>query len=741
MELFMWKERVLQARTGLKRVVCKLLPDVSGEEAHRAHLLLAAGLIMATVGTLFLVMQLAAFAFPAVPPAPPTDILMDVAAMLIGGLTVWLVQAGRIRPAAWVVLGCLLVMAVAQLYLEGHPPADMTGALALFIIVALAMILLDRHSAWLAFVVAAATFVGVHVLWLGGHLPQPIVRDLSDQVLFSIISWLACAGILVAVVNSTMAVLRDQAKTLQQRVVAQRQVEEALRASEEMYRLHFEKASDVIYSIDPEFRLLSVSPSVERLLGYKPEDLIGKWFQELNILAPEYLEAAYSDAMHVLEGREVASSVYEFIAKDGTRRFGEVSGTPLIRDGEIVAVTSIARDITARKQAEERMHRSLDQQIAVNQLALALGETRDLDRIYHTIYEHIRAMVDAWGFIVSFYDDETQLIQAGYAMHQGVNVDVTAFLSIPLAEPGQGTQSQVIHTGEPLYTPDHRKALETSQTEYTVEEDGTISKGPPEEGQEDSTKSVLYVPMKIEGKPIGVMQLQSPRLDAYTQEDIDLLAAMANVAAVAFQNARLYKEVERELAERKRSEEALRESEERYRSTLDAMLEGCQIIGYDWRYLYVNDTAAGHGRKTKDQLLGRTMMEEYPGIESSEMFPFLRRCMEERIPHRMENEFTFPDGDKGWFELLIQPVAEGIFVLSLDITERKQAEEELKQHREHLEELVRERTAELHRAVNLMAGREVRMAELKEVIRQLHAQLEEAGLEPVADDPLLGGGA
>ena len=41
--------------------------------------------------------------------------------------------------------------------------------------------------------------------------------------------------------------------------------------------------------------------------------------------------------------------------------------------------------------------------------------------------------------------------------------------------------------------------------------------------------------------------------------------------------------------------------------------------------------------------------------------------------------------------------------------------------------------------VNLMAGREIRMAELKDVIRQLRAQLEEAGMTPVADDPLLAG--
>ena len=74
--------------------------------------------------------------------------------------------------------------------------------------------------------------------------------------------------------------------------------------------------------------------------------------------------------------------------------------------------------------------------------------------------------------------------------------------------------------------------------------------------------------------------------------------------------------------------------------------------------------------------------------------------------------------------------------LQQEITERKQAEEELAKHREHLEEMVKKRTAELQSIVNSMAGREVRMAELKETIQKLRTQIESAGLTPVADDPL-----
>jgi len=129
--------------------------------------------------------------------------------------------------------------------------------------------------------------------------------------------------------------------------------------------------------------------------------------------------------------------------------------------------------------------------------------------------------------------------------------------------------------------------------------------------------------------------------------------------------------------EKERIVKTLSEAEERFHGTLDNMLEGFQIIGYGWRYLYLNDAAARHGRKTKVELMGKTMMESYPGIEATEMFSFLKRSMKKRIPHRMDNEFTYPDGRKGWFDLSIQPVPEGIVVLSQDISDRKKAELEL----------------------------------------------------------------
>ncbi len=79
----------------------------------------------------------------------------------------------------------------------------------------------------------------------------------------------------------------------------------------------------------------------------------------------------------------------------------------------------------------------------------------------------------------------------------------------------------------------------------------------------------------------------------------------------------------------------------------------------------------------------------------------------------------------------------GILLVARDITERKLAEESLQKLNAELDERVRNRTDELNQFVQLMAGREVRMAELKQVIKKLHKQLQDAGMNPVANDPLL----
>lgn len=115
----------------------------------------------------------------------------------------------------------------------------------------------------------------------------------------------------------------------------------------------------------------------------------------------------------------------------------------------------------------------------------------------------------------------------------------------------------------------------------------------------------------------------------------------------------------------------LKESEEQFQRTIDGMVEGVQIIGYDWRYLYVNNIVSDQAKIARDQLIGKTMMEAFPGIEASTMFSELKRCMEEREQVEMENEWMYSDGSKAWFKLIMQPASPGVLILSRDITQEK----------------------------------------------------------------------
>lgn len=137
--------------------------------------------------------------------------------------------------------------------------------------------------------------------------------------------------------------------------------------------------------------------------------------------------------------------------------------------------------------------------------------------------------------------------------------------------------------------------------------------------------------------------------------------------------------------ERREQERKIKASEERLRSTLYNMIEGCQIISPDYKYLFLNKAALESSRKTSEELLGNTMMECYPGIEKTEMFAKLKRCMELRIPENFVNEFTYPDGEQRVFNLHFEPVPEGLFILSEDITDLKSAQDTIHKFRMGIE--------------------------------------------------------
>ncbi|MBI3258603.1 MAG: CHASE3 domain-containing protein, partial [Ignavibacteriae bacterium] len=138
------------------------------------------------------------------------------------------------------------------------------------------------------------------------------------------------------------------------------------------------------------------------------------------------------------------------------------------------------------------------------------------------------------------------------------------------------------------------------------------------------------------------------------------------------------KEMKDEVEERKRIQDITLTSEAKYRHILDSMVESCQIVGFDRRYIYLNNAAVKQSGKTQEELLGQSILDIYSDGEHSLMIEKLRKCIDERTPQFMECFPLLPDGTNGCFDIKMQPIAEGVFILCIDISKRKKVEEELR---------------------------------------------------------------
>lgn len=147
---------------------------------------------------------------------------------------------------------------------------------------------------------------------------------------------------------------------LKQEIEERRLAEDVLHMSEEIYRIHFSLSDDAMFTSDEDFRIRSVTPNVERILGYKPRELVGKTFLEVEVLHPDDINAAMDDALNILKGGASHNPVYRFITKDGKIKYGEVSGVPLVKKGSAVMLISVARDVTERMERDRSMLEILD---------------------------------------------------------------------------------------------------------------------------------------------------------------------------------------------------------------------------------------------------------------------------------------------------------------------------------------------------------------------------------------------
>jgi PAS domain S-box-containing protein len=142
-------------------------------------------------------------------------------------------------------------------------------------------------------------------------------------------------------------------------ITEQKKLERALRESEERWRAYIEQANDFIFALDASARVTLANRALCDALGYAPEELIGK--SPLEFVAPEARADAQRTLAHIFRGEQLNDFETVALTRAQRRITLEIRGRAFRQDGRIVGTLHIARDITARKDAEELLRQQKQQ--------------------------------------------------------------------------------------------------------------------------------------------------------------------------------------------------------------------------------------------------------------------------------------------------------------------------------------------------------------------------------------------
>ena len=196
-----------------------------------------------------------------------------------------------------------------------------------------------------------------------------------------------------------------------------------------------------------------------------------------------------------------------------------------------------------------------------------------------------------------------------------------------------------------------------------------------------STRSELCIPIKIGAKTVGVLDIHSASTDAFTAETVTTLHTLVDQLAVAIDNARLHNQLQEELRERSQVEDALRQSENKYRHIVESQTEMICRFKIDGRLTFTNRTYAFYFDLEPHELIGRSIFK-FIYENDAEMVRARIEALSIFNPLvNYEHRVYLSDGSIGWHRWTTQGFFDDndqlveVQSVGRDITESKKLEE------------------------------------------------------------------
>ncbi len=436
-------------------------------------------------------------------------------------------------------------------------------------------------------------------------------------------------------------------------ITEQKKTEAALKESEERYRRLVELSPEAIV-VHSEGKFLYVNPAAQKLWGANgPEELIGKSI--LDVVHPDYRELVKERVRQVREkGMPTALAEEKFVTLDGRIIDVEVKGMPLTFNGQ-PAVQAVITDITERKRVEKERH-------VIFEIIQGVISTSDLDELLGLIHRSISQVLNAENCFVALHDPENDFV------HFKFWADKFDPAPPPRSVGNKGFTSYVLRTGKPL--------LLTEELSEQMYERGDVEKS----GTESA--SWLGVPLQTPGRTIGVLAVQNYEIeDAYSEHDLEFLLSVGSQIALAI--------------ERKRAEEALTYREAQYRRLVDHIPDVVWTADEHRNAVFLGERISTVFGYTPEQCYrdgGQLWSDRIHPEDSERVRMAYSRFFSENQPYDVEYRVQHRDGAWVWchdravaiYEQLGARYADGLLS---DITERKQAEEALRQSEDGYREL------------------------------------------------------